>query len=136
MQDVSEVVGETAPAENFGLANALRDKNLEKAMGLLRKHLDQGDAPEKILGGIAGQFRAVWLIKSCLDRRIPEGLIAKEAGLHPHVVKLSLAFARQFSTQQLRNCYSELVKADRSLKTTPNREEAMKTLIVSLHQAI
>jgi DNA polymerase III subunit delta len=136
MEDVSEAVGETAPAENFGLANALRDKNLDKAMGLLRKHLDQGDAPEKILGGIAGQFRTIWLIKSCLDKRIPEGLIAKEVSLNPYVVKLSLKFARQFSTQQLRNCYSELAKTDRKLKTTPNREEAMETLIVNLHQAI
>ena len=137
MQDVSETVGETAPVENFGLANALRDKNLEKAMALLRKHLDEGDAPEKILGGISGQFRAIWLIKSCLDRGVPEGQIAKETGLAPFVVKLSLEFARQFSTQQLRNCHSELVKADRKLKTTPNREETMEALVMNLylHQA-
>ena len=136
MQDMSEVVEDTAPAENFGLADALRDQNLEKAMGLLRKQLHAGDAPEMILGGIAFQFRTIWLVKSCLDRRVSERQIAQETGANPFVVQKVMHHARKFTTKQLRYCYSELVKADRILKSGSDREEAMGILIINLSQAI
>jgi DNA polymerase III subunit delta len=136
IQDVTEVVGETAAAEDFGLTNALQEKKFEKAMGLLRKHLEHGDAPEQILGSISSQFRIIWEVQSCLAKGLSQNQIAKEIGAHPYRVKMAMNFARKLSTQQLRNCYSELVKADRGIKSTSNREGIMETLVVNLFRLI
>jgi DNA polymerase III subunit delta len=136
IQDVTEVVGETAAAEDFGLTNALQEKKFEKAMDLLRKHLEHGDAPELILGSISSQFRIIWKVQSYLAKGLSQNQIAKEIGAHPYRVQMAAKCARKFSTQQLRNCYSELVKADRGIKSTANREGIMETLIVNLFRLI
>ena len=131
-KDVVAVVGESAQAENFGLTNALRAKNFDKAMHLLHKQLDHGDAPEMILGSIASQFRTIWAVKHYQEQGLSPNQIAKAIGAKLYPVELALKHTQKFSTQQLKNCYSELVKADRGIKSTSNREVVMETLVVNL----
>ena len=136
MQDVTEIIGDTAAAENFGLIKAFQDKKFEEVMGLLRKHLEHGDAPEQILGSISSQFRTIWAVKYYQEQGLSKNQIAKEMGAKLYPVELALKLTKKFSTQQLRNCYSELVKADRGIKSTANREGIMETLVVNLFRLI
>jgi DNA polymerase III subunit delta len=136
MQDVSEVVGETKLEDVFSLTKALAEKNVDKALKLLRNQLSHNGNPIQILGAISWQFRMIWAVKSCQEQGIHSGQIAKKIGEHPFSVEKAVPYARKFSTQQLRNCYSELVQADRRLKTTSNQEGTMESLIINLSQAI
>ena len=110
--------------------------NLHQALKILRNQLSHGGEPVKILGAISYQFRIIWAVKSCQEQGIHSGQIAKKIGEHPFPVQKALPYTRKFSNQQLRKCYSELVQADRKLKTTANQEGTMETLIINLHQAI
>jgi DNA polymerase III subunit delta len=136
MQDVSEVVGETKLEDVFSLTKALAEKNVDKALKLLRNQLSHKGDPIQILGAISWQFRMIWEAKSYQAQGIHSGEIAKKMGAHPFAVQKALQYTRKFSNQQLRNCYSELVQADRRLKTTSNQEGTMETLIINLSQAI
>jgi DNA polymerase III subunit delta len=135
-QDVSDVVGETKQEDVFSLTKALAEKNVDEALKLLRNQLSHKGDPIQILGAISWQFRMIWEAKSYQAQGIHSGEIAKKMGAHPFAVQKALPYARKFSNQQLRKCYSELVQADRKLKTTANQEGTMETLIINLSQAI
>jgi DNA polymerase III subunit delta len=132
-KDVAEVVGESKLENVFALTDALKTKNPEKALHLLNNQLDHGEEPIKILGTIAWQLRMIWEVKHHQNNNLPSGQIAKAMGANPYVVDKALQHTRRFSTQQLRNCYSELAKTDRSLKSTSQDPVAvMQTLILNL----
>lgn len=132
-KDVQEVVGETKLETVFSLTDALKNKNPHKALQLLQNQLDHGEEPIKILGTIAWQFRVIWEVKHYQQRNIPSGQIAKAMGANPFVVEKALQHTRKFSTQQLRHSYTQLTKADRSLKSTSQDPVAvMQTLILAL----
>jgi len=132
-RDVAQVVGESKLENIFALTDALKTKNPEKALQLLNNQIDHGEAPLKILGTIAWQFRMIWEIKHYQQKNLPSGQIAKTMGAHPFMVEKALQHTSRFSTQQLRRGYAELVKADRDLKSTTKDPMAiMQTLILNL----
>ena len=130
--DIMEVIGETKQEIIWDLNEALMGKQTERALKLLQNQLDNGVAPEQILGAISGQFRTVWEVKNYQEQGHPANQIAKKMGAHPYKVQKASEHTQKFSVQQLRRCHAELVQADRSLKSTSHREEVMKTLILNL----
>ena len=129
--DIMEVIGETKQ-EIWDLNDALMGKQTERALKLLQNQLDNGVAPEQILGAISWQFRTVWEVKNYQEQGHPANQIAKKMGAHPYKVQKASEHTQKFSVQQLRRCHAELVQADRSLKSTSHREEVMKALILNL----
>ena len=129
--DIMEVIGETKQ-KIWDLNDALMGKQTESALKLLQNQLDNGVAPEQILGAISGQFRTVWEVKNYQEQGHPANQIAKKMGAHPYTVQKALEHTQKFSVQQLRRYHAELVQADRSLKSTSHREEVMKALILNL----
>ena len=129
--DIMEVIGETKQ-KIWDLNDALMGKQTERALKLLQNQLDNGVAPEQILGAISTQLRTVWEVKNYQEQRHPANQIAKKMGAHPYAVQKALEHTQKFSVQQLRRCHAELVQADRSLKSTSHREEVMKALILNL----
>jgi len=132
-KNVAEVVGESKLENVFALTDALKTKNPETALRLLNNQIDHGEESIKILGTIAWQFRMIWEVKHFQKQNMPSGQIAKAMGANPFVVDKALQHIRRFSTQQLRTGFLELVKADRSLKsTTQDPLAVMQSLILNL----
>jgi DNA polymerase III subunit delta len=132
-RDIAEVVGESKLENVFALTDALKEKNPEKALHLLNNQMDHGEEPIKILGTLSWQLRMIWEVKHYQQKNLPAGQIAKAMGANPFVVEKALQHTRRFSTQQLRKGYLELVKTDRSLKSTSMDPVAvMQTLILNL----
>ena len=134
--DVSEVVGEIKQQDVFGLTGAIVEKNLDKALKVLQSQFKHGGDAIQILGAITWQFRMIWEVKSYQAQGFPSNQIAKKIGAHPFAVEKSLKYAGKFTNQQLRKCYTELVKTDRILKSSAQRDGAIETLIINLHQAL
>ena len=129
--DITEVTGETKQEIIWDLNEALMRKQTERALKLLHNQLDNGVAPEQILGAISTQLRTVWEVKNYQEQHHPASQIAKKMGVHTFVVQKALEHTQKFSVQQLRRCHAELVQADRSLKSTSHREEVMEALILN-----
>ena len=135
-KDVQEVVGETRLENIFSLTDALKNKNPQKALQILKNLLDNGEEPIKIMGTIAWQFRVIWEVKHYQQKNVPSGQIAKAMGANPFVVEKALQYTKKFSTQRLRRSYLQLTHADRSLKSTSQNPLAiMQTLILGLTSA-
>lgn len=132
-KDVAEVVGESKTENVFALTEALKTKNPETALRLLNNQIDHGEEPIKILGTIAWQLRIIWEVKYYQKKNMPSSQIAKAMGANPYVVDKALQHTGRFSTEKLRTGYLELVKADRSLKSTSQDPLAvMQTLVLNL----
>jgi DNA polymerase-3 subunit delta len=130
--NIKEVTGQTKQEIIWDLSEALMGKQTERALKLLHNQLDNGVAPEQILGAISTQFRSIWEVKSYQEQRHPANQIAKKMGAHPVTVQKALKHTQKLSVQQLRRCHAELVQADRNLKSTSQREEVMEALILNL----
>ena len=132
-KDVAEVVGESKTENVFALTEALKTKNPETALRLLNNQIDHGEEPIKILGTIAWQLRIIWEVKYYQKKNMPSSQIAKVMGANPYVVDKALQHTGRFSTEKLRTGYLELVKADRSLKSSSQDPLAvMQTLVLNL----
>ena len=129
--DIMGVIGE-AKQDIWDLNDTLMEKQTESALKLLQNQLDNGVAPEQILGAISSKLRTVWEVKNYQEQGHPANQIAKKMGAHPYTVQKALKHTQKFSVQQLRRYHAELVQADRSLKSTSHREEVMKALILNL----
>ena len=134
--DVSEVVGEIKQQDVFDLTGAIVEKNLDKALKVLQSQFKHGGDAIQILGAITWQFRMIWEVKSYQAQVFPSNQISKKIGAHPFAVEKSLKYAGKFTNQQLRKCYTELVKTDRVLKSSAQRDRAMQTLVINLHQVL
>ncbi|HUW72171.1 MAG TPA: DNA polymerase III subunit delta [Candidatus Humimicrobiaceae bacterium] len=99
-------------------AMALRDK--KQALGLLRKHLEKGDAPLYLLAMINFQLRNLLTIKS-----------GAKLSAHPYVVRKTIQQARNFSLGELKKIYQKIFQADLDIKTGKIEPEAALDLLVA-----
>lgn len=87
--------------DRFALADALGKRNKKDAWVFLQKALVEGGVPEEIHGMIFWQVKSMMLAASAKT--------AAEAGLNPFVFRKSLAFAKNFTEEELKKLSSKLV---------------------------
>ena len=112
--DVEKLVHAKLDDQIFHLVDALGAKNKAEALRLLHEHLDLGEHPLYIFTMIVYQFRNLITIVSCGDSR-PD-VIAKETGMHPYVVKKTLAQSRHYRLDYLQKIYAKLLDIERKMK--------------------
>ena len=131
-----DVVGAFKLENVFNLTDALKSKNLGKALWLLANQLKHGEEPLKILGAIIWQFRFIWEVRHHMLRQLPAAQIARAMGSRPFVVEKAMPFAKAFSQQELRKNFEDLSHADRELKTTGREpDRVLEGLILKLCSA-
>ncbi|CCQ90283.1 putative DNA polymerase III, delta subunit [Nitrospina gracilis 3/211] len=130
---VAEVVGAIKLESVFDLTDALKEKNADRALHLLRNQLAHGEEPVKVLGMIAWQFRLIWEVKHHQQQRVPRQQIAKAMGQKPFLVDQALRFTGNFTERQLRNGFQSLSEADIELKSTGKAPEGiLESLVLKL----
>jgi len=115
--DVKTVVGDFREYSTFDLADALGQKNGEKAFLILSRLIQEGEQPVGLLGGIAWNFRRLMRAKSMEAA----GVGYEEIKRKLHVIfHQSVSFREQmqnFSMEELRNVFDVMLGADRALKS-------------------
>lgn len=140
--DVQHISSTIQHQEDFGLVNALRTKNFNQAMKMLRIELDNNE-PLEVFPGIVYQFRLLLLTRDVLDRGgleadvIELGKIVNRDGrpLHNYVARLAVEQARRFTHGELDDIYHRLLEVDVAMKSSamPN-ELALELLVTELTQ--
>lgn len=90
----------------FETLDAISFKNKKKAIDLLRKHIEKGDAPIFILAMIASQIRNIISVKN--------GEIIKQ--MNPFVYRKSSSQAKKFTMEDLKRIYNRIVELDFEIK--------------------
>lgn len=116
--DIDLLVPYHEEAENFGLANAIGQRNARRAYDQLHKLLDEGKHPMAILGSIAAQIRGLLEVKDMAERGLTPSEIAQKKGWKSdYPAKMRMQEAARFSMARLEEILEMLLQIDLAIKT-------------------
>lgn len=115
------VANVAAEATIFQLVDALGSRNATRAIAILRRLLEKGEAPLSIAAMLARQLRLIYRYHLVPDRR----QLASWLGVKPFVVQKVAAQAGNFSLAAAGRALEELLKVDTGLKTGQGSPEAL-----------
>lgn len=130
-EDVELLVKPDIENDIFKTIDALASKNKKLALVLLHKHLDDGDAPLKLLSMISYQFKNLLIIKELQDARNSYPAVVKKSGLHPFVAQKSYYLCNQFSFDKLKKIYQKIFQIDSDIKTGKVEPETALDLLLA-----
>lgn len=126
----ADIENNTATASElniFATVDAIAQRNKKQALSLIKEHVSKGDHPLYLLAMMAGQFRNLLLVKSCID----EGIPAARLGIHPYVLSKTTGQARRFAIEEIKKIYSLICQADLDIKTGKVEADAGLDLLIS-----
>ena len=127
IKELELLVTPNLEAEIFATIEAVASRNKHRASALLQRHLKKGDSPAYLLSMIIYQFRTILEVKDRAERK------AGFSGIHPFVVKKTLALANRFTLPELKQIYHKLFEVDIAIKTgKADAETALNLLVASL----
>jgi len=116
--DVKTVVGDFREFSPFDLAAALGQKDREKALMILTRLLQEGEAPVGLLGSIAWNFRRLLQAKAMEADGLELNEIMKKLRVIFHQTKLFKEEMERYTLDELREVFVVMLSADRALKTS------------------
>jgi len=111
--DVEALRGMSPGASVFDLASAIGARDRGRILHILARNLEVGEAPLRILGSLAWQYRQIWKAKDALQTGGTESEAARLLRLPPFKVR---AFLGQFSESHLGNAFRKFLETDGKLK--------------------
>ena len=111
--DVEAVRGGEPGASVFDLAQAIAERNRARAVWILGRNLETGEAPLRILGALLWQYRRIWRLKESTRQGGALGEASRALRLPPFKVQ---AFLDCFSEAHLRHAFRLFLETDAKLK--------------------
>lgn len=111
--DVYQLRGMEPGASVFDLALAIAEGRRGQALSILARNLEAGEAPLRILGSLAWQYRRIWKVKESLAQGGREGEAARSLRMDPWKVR---TFLSRFSESHLEQAMRLFLEADGRLK--------------------
>ena len=110
--DVAALRGTQPGASVFDLAAAIGGRRRGAALGILARNLEAGEAPLRILGSLAWQYRRLWKVKDVVKQG-RDGEAARLLRMDPSQVRF---FLGQFAESHLRDALRQCLVTDGKLK--------------------
>ncbi|MFH1643285.1 MAG: DNA polymerase III subunit delta [Patescibacteria group bacterium] len=131
VEDVELLMKFKASVDVFKTIECIAKKDKKRALRLIKNHIEKGDSPLYLLSMIAFQFKNLLIIREAIEKNKEYYSIAKEAGLHPFVVKKTYPLAQQFSFSELKKIYLKIFEIDLNIKVgNLDGEEALELFIM------
>ncbi len=115
VEDVEALKGTGPGASVFDLTLAIGSRNHGRALTILARNLEMGEAPLRILGALVWQYRRLWKVKDLLQQGGREEEAARILWMDPYKVS---AFLAQFSHLHVTQSFALFLKVDSKLKGT------------------
>lgn len=132
LSDVAAVSGQSREFNQFELADAVGDRDLERSLGMMDRLFQDGVPPILILSALTAFFRRLWAGKT-LER---EGRTDREILSALHIRFKGERFMNQlrgFEQEELKMIYPTFVRIDEAIKAGRSHPELMlETLIVRI----
>jgi len=110
---VATLRGTEPGASVFDLTLAIGEENRGRALAILARNLEAGEAPLRILGSLAWQYRRLWKVKEVVRQGGREGEAARTLRMDPYKAR---AFLDQFPDNHLHQALQLFLDADARLK--------------------
>ncbi|MCP9441554.1 MAG: DNA polymerase III subunit delta [Nitrospira sp.] len=111
--DVQALRGIEPDASIFDLTRAIADGQRGLALSILARNLEAGEAPLRLLGSLAWQYRRIWKVKEVLASGGRDAEAARTLRMDPEKVR---SFLSRFSFEHLQTVSRLLFEADGQLK--------------------
>jgi len=115
--EVKAIVSDTKVESVFEFTDALGAKDTGRALRMLTTLLGDGEAPLRILGGVARHYRQLWQVRELLDRKVPSADLAKASGINPFFLKKVLDQARNYKVSELKDVFERMLELDLAFKS-------------------
>jgi DNA polymerase-3 subunit delta len=116
-EDVQALVSQAREASIFDLVDCVGRRQTDRALNLLHRLLDEGEAPLYLLAMLARQIRILIQVSELRAKGLSQPEIVDRLQLHPYVVEKSLAQASNFDMAQLEAAHQRLTNTDWAIKT-------------------
>jgi DNA polymerase III subunit delta len=131
--DVKTVVGDFRDFTSFDLAAELGRKHGEKALVILSRLIQEGEAPVGILGSIAWNFRRLLQAKAMEAAGTGKDEIMKKLRIIFHQTGIFREQMQSYTRDELQAAFSALLAADRQLKSSGlNGKLVLERMILKL----
>ena len=111
--DVTTLRGTEPGASVFDLTLAIGQRHRGRVLAILTRNLEAGEAPLRILGSLAWQYRRLWKVKDVTRQGGREGEAARTLRMDPYKVR---AFLERFPDTHLHEALRLFLEADAKLK--------------------
>jgi DNA polymerase III subunit delta len=111
--DVETLRGIEPGASVFDLAMAIGMRDRGRALGILARNLESGEAPLRMLGSLAWQYRRLWKVKDLLKQGGRDAEAARMLRMDPSMVR---GYLGQFSEAHLSDALRWFLEVDAKLK--------------------
>lgn len=125
LEDAENIVSRGSLAGVFDLTDAAAARDGSRAVTLLRRLLQQGEAPYTLIGMLAGQYRNMLAVWDMRRRGFSQTEIPSVLGLHPYVVKKCWQASGHYSGRQLLHALEAILEAEIRGKNGMGRIEAL-----------
>ena len=130
--DVEALVGESRGTTVFAFCDALGGRDLATALKGLRRLLQMGEPPVKLLFMVARHLRHLWIGWELQQGgRVDRQGAAKAIGVPPFAVEGLLRQSRSWDREGLRGAFSASLRADLALKSGGG-VEVLEALVLEL----
>jgi DNA polymerase III subunit delta len=110
--------GEVSRHNAFDLADALGQRDRQKALGLLHRVLIDERAALLVLHALVGHFRRLWQVKEMVESGAAENQIERTVGLRGMRLRALLSQSRLFTVADLRRFMHRAATLDVTLKSS------------------
>jgi DNA polymerase-3 subunit delta len=116
VEDARQVVFGAAALSGWEVANAVLARDLRSALTAVRRLLDSGDEPIRMVGGLAWRARTMLQAKAMLEAGVPGNRVVAAARAHGYRERF-LEGLERYSLRELLGFPARLLEADRCLKS-------------------
>ncbi|GJL65217.1 MAG: hypothetical protein NPIRA05_01880 [Nitrospirales bacterium] len=134
IQDVEAIRGMEPGASVFDLSEAMGAGDRGKALQIVAKNLEIGEAPLRILGALIWQVRRLWKAKDLLKQGIGQSQVARQVGIPPFRAAGFIRQVQQWTEAKLRLAWEQFCQADSALKgsASASPKRVLDALVISL----
>jgi len=132
-EDVMAVMSAVKEQSFYQMFEAIAEKKSAEALRLLKEMMEQGQAPLALLGSMGRALRQLATARLLLREKLDENSAARALGIAPWLAKKTMAQARLFSNQTLRQALIHLARIDLALKDGRSHDRViLERLILEL----
>jgi len=128
--EVKAIVSDTKVESVFEFTDALGAKDAGRALRMLTTLLGDGEAPLRILGGVARHYRQLWQVRELLDRKVPTSDLAKASGINPYFLKKVTDQARNYKVSELRQVFERMLELDLAFKSGGRSDALLERFVM------
>lgn len=116
-EDIKLLVRSNLDPNIFQFVESLGRKDPKKSFALLEDFIKKGENESYLISMIIYQFRNLIIVSELMERGVAVKDVAKEAKMHPFVVKKTAQIAKLYSIKDLKKIYQLLLDQDVLIKS-------------------